>query len=244
MKNRIVADIHTHTLASGHAYGTIREMAQAASERKLALLGISEHGPGIPGTVHPIYFHNLSVAPKELYGVQIIHGCEINMLKDGELSLGERYMERLDYAIVGVHQLCYQNQGIKINTDNLIKCMQHSKISFVSHPDDGEIPFDYERLVAAAKEYHVALELNNSSLRKKDHRLNCVENLKTMLGLCMEMRAPIIVNTDAHDPLAVGDFTLAEAFLDEIGFDESLVLNTSAEAVKQFISEGKASGFI
>ena len=26
----IIADVHTHTIASGHAYGTIREMAQAA----------------------------------------------------------------------------------------------------------------------------------------------------------------------------------------------------------------------
>lgn len=29
----IVADIHTHTIASGHAYGTIREMVKAAYEK-------------------------------------------------------------------------------------------------------------------------------------------------------------------------------------------------------------------
>ena len=29
---RLIADLHTHTLASGHAYGTIREQAQAAAE--------------------------------------------------------------------------------------------------------------------------------------------------------------------------------------------------------------------
>ena len=57
-------DIHTHTVASGHAYGTIREMAQAAAEKKLDLLGISEHAPGIPGTCEPIYFSNLRVAPR------------------------------------------------------------------------------------------------------------------------------------------------------------------------------------
>ena len=50
---RILADIHTHTIASGHAYGTIQEMAQAASERKLQVLGIGEHAPGIPGTADP-----------------------------------------------------------------------------------------------------------------------------------------------------------------------------------------------
>ena len=56
MQNIFVADIHTHTIASGHAYGTIREMAYAASEQGLHLLGISEHAPGIPGTVNPFYY--------------------------------------------------------------------------------------------------------------------------------------------------------------------------------------------
>ncbi|MBQ3764305.1 MAG: hypothetical protein II869_04965, partial [Synergistaceae bacterium] len=61
----IVADLHTHTIASGHAYGTIREMALAASERKLLILGLTEHAPGIPGTVDPFYYVNLSAIPRE-----------------------------------------------------------------------------------------------------------------------------------------------------------------------------------
>ena len=91
MNHPFVLDIHTHTIASGHAYGTIREMAQAASGRLLSLLGVSEHAPGIPGTVDPIYFTNLSVIPKTLYGVTILHGCEANILNDGTISLEERY---------------------------------------------------------------------------------------------------------------------------------------------------------
>ena len=55
-----VADVHTHSLMSGHAFGTIREMAAAASEQGLELLGVTEHGPGIPGTVNPIYFRTVS----------------------------------------------------------------------------------------------------------------------------------------------------------------------------------------
>ena len=52
----IIADLHTHTLASGHAYGTIREMAKAASNKGLLAYGHSDHAPGIPGTCHPFYF--------------------------------------------------------------------------------------------------------------------------------------------------------------------------------------------
>ena len=35
MKNKIVAEIHTHTLMSVHAYGTIREMVDAAKNMNL-----------------------------------------------------------------------------------------------------------------------------------------------------------------------------------------------------------------
>ena len=41
---RDIMDLHTHTIASGHAYNTILEMAQAASDQGLELLGITEHG--------------------------------------------------------------------------------------------------------------------------------------------------------------------------------------------------------
>ncbi|WP_320986073.1 hypothetical protein [Hungatella effluvii] len=113
--------------------------------------------------------------------------------------------------------------------------MKHPKVFFVSHPDDDHTPLDYGRLVQAAKQYHVALEINNSSLRKKDKRLNCVENYKTMLALCRQSEVPVIVNSDAHDPSDVGNFVLAEKLLDEIGFDEALILNTDVEAFQAFI---------
>ena len=34
---KLIADLHTHTLTSGHAYGTIRENAQAAAEAGLKI---------------------------------------------------------------------------------------------------------------------------------------------------------------------------------------------------------------
>lgn len=235
MLPQFALDIHTHTLVSGHAYGTIREMAQAASERGLALLGFAEHGPGIPGTCDPIYFAALEHAPRKLYGVELVYGCEINVLEGGKLSLPERYMDMIDYGIVGIHRNCYTDQGREKNTEDLISCMKHPKVFLVSHPDDDHTPLDYERLVAAAKEYHVALEVNNSSLWKPDKRLGCVKNYETMLSLCRELEVPILVNSDAHDPLEVGELSLAKALLERVDFPEELVLSLKAERFKTFI---------
>ena len=52
MKYNSVLDLHTHTIVSGHAYSTLREMAKAASDKGLELLGITEHAPKMPGTCH------------------------------------------------------------------------------------------------------------------------------------------------------------------------------------------------
>ena len=231
----IVADMHMHTLVSGHAFGTIREMASAAAERKLQLIGITEHGPGLPGTCDPIYYLNFRSAPRNLYGVEILYGCEVNILPEGKLSLGRRYLDELDYAIAGIHGFCYENEGIVKNTKNMIQCMKDPKVRFLSHPDDSRYPIDYTALVQGAKEYGVALEVNNSSLGAASFRPGCWENYRTMLPLCMEYGVPVIVDSDAHDPSAVGIFTLASELLEELAFDEQLILNNDRQKIMDFL---------
>ena len=231
----LIADVHMHSIVSGHAFGTIRELAAAAAERKLSLIGVTEHAPGIPGTVDPIYFRNLVDAPRQLYGVEMLYGSETNVLNSGKVDLDQKHLACLDYAIAGIHGLCYEDVGVVRNTDNVISCMKNPKVKFISHPDADNYPLDYAALVQGAKEYRCALEMNNSSLRKPKLRPGCVENYRRMLPLCMEYGVPIIVNTDAHDPSQVGDFTLARAMLKEIGFDENLILNNDVEKLKTFL---------
>lgn len=232
---KLIADLHMHTIASGHSYGTIREMASVASDRGLELIGITEHAPGIPGTVDPIYFLNFQVIPKHIYGVEVLHGSEINVLNDGTLSLSQRHIDYLDYAIAGIHSLCYENVGKEQNTANTISCMKNPKVKIISHPDDDNFPLNYERLVEGAKTYNVALELNNSSLVKKEQRLNCYENYRVMLDLCKQHNVPIIVDSDAHDPSWVGEFSLAYELLKQLNFDEELILNNDIQKLKNFI---------
>lgn len=230
-----VADVHMHSLLSGHAFGTVRELAYEAAQRNMKLIGVTEHGPGIPGTCDPILFRNFIDAPRVLYGVEMLYGSETNVLNSGEVDLDQRHLNCLDYAIAGIHGLCYENVGTVKNTDNVISCMKNPKVKFISHPDDNNNPLDYLALVQGAREYGVALELNNSSLRKPKLRPGCVENYQKMLPLCMEYGVPIIVNTDSHDPSQVGDFTLARAFLEQFDFDEELILNNDLEKLKNFL---------
>ena len=231
----IVADLHMHSVMSGHAFGTIRELACAASERGLKLIGVTEHGPSIPGTVEPIYFRNLIDAPRVLYGVEMLYGSEVNILNDGTVDLDERHLNCLDYAVAGIHGLCYEDAGLVKNTDNVIACMENPKVKFISHPDSDSYPVDYPALVAGAKATGTALELNNSSLRKSTLRPGCVKNYGILLPLCAEAGVPIIVNTDSHDPATVGDFSLALALLETLGIRDDLIVNNDLRKLKNFL---------
>ena len=231
----LIADLHMHSVMSGHAFGTIRELAFAASEKKLLAIGVTEHGPGIPGTVQPIYFRNLIDAPRELYGVEMLYGSEVNVLNDGTVDLDARHLKCLDYAIAGIHGLCYEDAGKVKNTDNILSCLAIGKVKFISHPDCDTYPVDYPALVAGAKALGKALELNNSSLRKSKLRPGCVKNYHEMLPLCAEMGVPIIINTDAHDPSYVGNFTMAQALVEEIGVPDELILNNDLDKLKAFL---------
>ncbi len=234
----LIADLHTHSILSGHAFGTIRELAFEAAAKHLLVLGVTEHGPGIPGTCDPIYFRNFIDAPRNLYGVEMLYGSEVNVLNNGSVDLDQRHLNFLDYAVAGIHGLCYEDAGIVKNTDNVISCMKNPKVKFISHPDADNFPLDYKALAEGAREYHTALEVNNSSLRKPKLRPGCVGNYEKMLPLCMEYGVNIIVNTDSHDPSAVGDFTLAMALLERLEMDEALILNNDLEKLKNFLLQG------
>ena len=51
MKYNSVLDLHTHTIVSGHAYSTLREMAKAASDKGAGAVGNLEHAPKMPEPV-------------------------------------------------------------------------------------------------------------------------------------------------------------------------------------------------
>ena len=134
-----------------------------------------------------------------------------------------------------IHSLCYHDEGRARNSSNIASCMKHPKVKLISHPDDDHTPLDYELLVCAARDTGTALEVNNSSLIKKDQRTNCYQNYRLMLELCVRENVPVILSSDAHDPSAVGHFELAQELLQSVGFPESLVLNTDEEKLKAFL---------
>ena len=235
-----VLDIHTHTLASGHSYSTIREMAHTANERGLKLLGITEHAPKMPGSCHEFYFQNLKVVDRRMCGVELLLGAELNILDpDGTVDLPESVLRKLDITIASLHVPCMSPGTECENTKAYINAMKNPLINIIGHPDDRRYPVNYREIVQASREYHTLLELNNSSLTEGGARINARPLDIELLGLCAEYDVPIVIGSDAHIDLAVGNHDKAEALLNEVAFPKHLIVNQDVDFLKKYVNRYK-----
>lgn len=227
---KLLVDSHTHTLASDHAYSTILENARAAADRGLELLCITDHAPSLPDSPNEFHFMGFHSLDRELFGVQMRYGVELNIMdSNGTIDLPENILKRQDVVIASYHTVCTPPGTREENTRAYLRVMENPYVQMIGHPEDGNIPVDYEALVLAAKENGVLLEVNNNSLKSAFFRLNTRENLIEILRLCEKHGVYVCTGTDAHFATAVGQFQQAEAVLDEIRFPEELIANTSAE---------------
>lgn len=237
---KLEIDTHTHTLASGHAYSTISEMTAAAKNSGLKALGIAEHAPHMPGSCHPFYFHNLRVLPRERFGIQLLFGAELNIIDyNGSVDLDEYSLSCLDYTIASLHLPCIKAGTKNENTCAVIGAIKNPHVNIIGHPDDSRFPLDYSAIVQAAKEFHVLIELNNSSLNPSGFRQNSRENDLTILNLCKKYETPITIGSDAHVEFDVGNCVYALPLIEETSFPESLIINTSLEQFLQYIQKEK-----
>ena len=234
----IELDMHTHTLASGHAFSTLQEMANAGAEKGLKLLGITEHTPGIPGTCDPIYFRNLHVVPRQMYGIELMLGAEINILDgEGNLDADEELMRRLDIRIAGIHLLCYKHGTKEENTHGMVQAIRHPYIQMISHPGDGTALLDFEPMVLASKECGTLLEINNSSLKPTRNKVDARDNNRELLRLCKKYEVPVILGSDAHISFDIANYEYLYPLLQETEFPEELIVNRSVEVLKKSLKK-------
>ena len=237
----ILVDTHSHTIASGHAYSTLSEMARAAAAKGLQALAITEHAPQLEKTCGLFYFMNYDVIPRQMNGVQLLMGAELNIMdSDGTVDLPEDVCKGLDIAIASIHPPCYQSEAtVENNTRAYVEVMKKPYINIIGHPDDSRVPVDYEVLVKTAKETGTLLELNNSSLRPQSSRVNARENMLVMLDLCRQYGVPITTGSDAHIDVDAGNFERAKELLEYCNFPEELVVTTDFEKVSPFLNIGR-----
>lgn len=220
---KIIGDYHTHTIYS-HGAGSIRDNVEAAIDRGLKELVISDHGPGhiFYGVRKEKLFEmkkQIDKLNKEYENIKILLGVEANIMDyDGNIDVDEDILEIIDILLLGFHygiiprdlkSIYYfyilnplskilplgRKRIRKLSTDAMIKAIESYPVDIITHPGS-KAKLDIARLGRAAYENKTALEINSS------HSQLSVENIKE----AMETQVDLIINSDAHEPGRVGDF--------------------------------------
>ena len=158
MEMRPLMDLHTHTLASGHAYSTLKENLEEAKKMGLKVLGTSEHARMMPGTAPLIYFQNFKVIPKEVDGVRLVNGIEANIFDEhGSIDVEEPILSKMDYIIASLHTPCIANLGIVKNTAALVGAAENPNVTVIGHPDDDRYP----TMVLMGTDSHICYEIGH-----------------------------------------------------------------------------------
>lgn len=235
----IKLDLHTHTDVSDHAYSTLMENVTVAAERGLEAIAMTNHGPSTTDSPHVWHYGNFKHIPRVIKGVVVFTGVECSYTDiDATLDLTECRLEKdVDIVIASMHGEAFVSDE-KNYVKLLTNAVKNPYIDILGHIGRTKFTLsdeDYDIIAKAAKENGKLIELNNNCFGKKISVF--AENSRKLMLACKAYRTPIVVNTDAHFCTYVGNFENAVNLLEEIDFDEELVMNTSLEKFMGYLSK-------
>lgn len=236
----IIADLHAHTVASGHAYSTIEEYSIQAKKVGLKYIAMTDHGPAMPGGPHLYHFYNMKMVPDKLNGVNIIRGCEANIIdENGKLDIPDDALDILDFVLFTFHPKCgYEDQGEKKNTQVMIKAMDNRYVNAIAHLENLKFPVDYETVIKEAVKRDILIEANNSSYISRPGTTELTVNI---LKLAKKNNAKICLGTDSHISTMIGDFNYALKLCKEAGVGKEDIVNTSEKSMREYIFNRRKS---
>ncbi|WP_028021639.1 phosphatase [Enterovibrio calviensis] len=233
---KFIADTHTHTLASGHAYSTVIENAAAAAKAGLQFMCVTDHATTMPGAPHHWHFVNQRVLPSSLSGVRLLKGVEANILNgEGELDMPLYVYSDLEWVNASLHEAVFRASDKATHTQALINAMRSERVDAIAHAGNPSYPIDAEAVVREAVKCGVAIELNNSSLNgsRKGSEPNCL----TLASLAKELGAWVTTGSDAHFSHNVGDLASVSELIQKVGLPKDQIITSDATLFEAFVTK-------
>ncbi|WP_300365841.1 phosphatase [Brachyspira sp.] len=230
---KIIADLHTHTLVSEHAYSTVDEMVNSAKEKGFLALAITDHGPASSDGAKSVHFRAMHSLPKYINDVRLLRGCEANIIDyNGKLDLSEKVLNYLDFVIASYHEDVISPHTKEEHTKGYAEVIKNPNIDCLGHVGNPKFEFDIEYIVKLCKEYNKLIEINSSSftIRKGSFPI-----CRDVALCCKKYETNIVVTSDAHSKYKVGDHKDAIELLSSIDFPEHLILNTDYDKLMNYI---------
>ncbi len=192
-------DLHMHTLSSDGRHSAT-DMAQAGRALGYDYVAITDHTRNVrvAGGLHPEeipeYFAAIDAANRDVPGIRILKGLEVDILADGSMDMPDDILAQLDVVIAAIHS--HFDQDLETMTRRVLRAIEHPLVQFVAHPSGrlvgarSPLLLDFDQVFEAAQRTGTMLELNANPERLDLHALHCAEARKRAI--------PVVINTDAH----------------------------------------------
>lgn len=196
----IKGDLHTHTVASD-GVNSLQEMVNAAIDLGYEYIGITDHAPSVHSRgeeeveqIIKTTRETIDELNKSQHKIHVLYGYEVNILVDAQISLPDKYLKMLDYAIGSIHGAFTQDR--ETITKRLVAAAENPYINIIGHPSGRLInerePCDviWREVFAAAKDTDTIIEIN-----AQPNRLDLAEDL---VYDAVNRGINLVVNTDSH----------------------------------------------
>ncbi|TAK41535.1 MAG: DNA polymerase/3'-5' exonuclease PolX [Betaproteobacteria bacterium] len=192
-------DLHVHTRATD-GRNTAREMALAARARGLQYVAITDHSQrqtlvhGLDAVRLAKQIDEIERLDRELQGITLLTGVEVDILEDGSLDLPDSILSRLDVVVAAVHSRF--NLPRARQTERILRALDHPLVRLLAHPSgrliDERDPYDVDMqaVIRKARARGVCLELNAQPDRLDLSDVHC--------RMAKDEGVLVCINSDAH----------------------------------------------
>jgi len=197
----IRGDLHMHTTATD-GKATIREMAEAARDRSLEYIAITDHSKrvsmarGLDADRLRAHWDEIDKARGEVRGIEILRGVECDILENATMDLDDQVLAEADWVIAVLHYGLKQPREMIMR--RLLAAIENPHVDIIGHPSGRLVTrregadIDFDVFLKAAADHGVMLEINADP-----HRLDLDD---VHAAAAKDLGIPIVISTDAHSP--------------------------------------------
>jgi histidinol phosphatase-like PHP family hydrolase/predicted nuclease with RNAse H fold/dephospho-CoA kinase len=242
--SELVSDLHLHTAWSDGS-ASVNTMASAIVASGLKYFAVTDHSrtAKLQGGLTPLLWLRQSNAlTLATPTCPVLHGIEVDILKDGTLDLPNSLLAAADIVVASVHS--NWTDDVRANTDRLVRAIESGCIDILAHPTSAivgkpgvpdylRLPADvnWEEVFEKCASWRVALEMNCFPSRL-DLPLH-------LLRKAIDAGCAISIGSDAHARSHLLNLRFGAAALQQL--EAPVVLNRfSYDHLKQWIAESRA----
>jgi DNA polymerase (family 10) len=237
-------DLHMHTTWSD-GRDSLEGMVRASRSHGYEYIAITDHSQSSFASrtlaVDQIVQQRAEIdhLRRRYQNIQILHGIELEILRDGQLDFEDSVLEGFDIVLASLHD--HGGQPGEVLTSRYLRAIAHPLVNVITHPANrspAESPgydLDFERIFSAARETGTALEVDGAP--------GHLDMDGSLARRAAAAGVTIVVNSDCHraDRLSrqmrFGVATARRGWI-----EPSSVLNTrSVDEVRAFVARKRAS---